>query len=220
MIKKCLLQLAFTALFCFAFGASAVAQIALVDQLGRPIQAKHYTNIIGSPFLSDNWATGSVKMTSGIMYEGMQLMYDQLEDQLLFRNQAGQTQLFADPVLEFSILERVFRKGYTPVDGAAPTAFYEVLADGRTQLLKRTSKKVFEDLPYGSSTKVKTIQENDNYYISQSGSVLIKIKKDKKTLLAVLDDQKPKLEAYTKSERLDLKKEADMVKLLAYYNTL
>jgi hypothetical protein len=219
-MKKGILRLAFTVLFSFALGLSASAQFALFDEMGRPIQAKQYVDVQGSPFLSDDWSVGAVKLTSNKEYDGMKLMYDQVDDRLIFKNHAGQAQLFAEPVREFTLSGRVFRKGFKPVDGASPMAFYEVLADGKTQLLKRTTKKIFEEVPYGSSTKVKKIQSNETYYLSKSEHTLLKIRKDKKALLSELSDKKPDLEKYIKTNRLDLKQDEDMAKLVAYYNTL
>jgi hypothetical protein len=220
-MRKKVLLLAFTALGYFGFNFSAAAQNELLqDHMGRAVTVKQYVDVQGTPYLMDEWVTGSAKFNNGNVFEGLKLKYDQVEDVLMFQDKAGNEQLFVDPVLEFVIDKRVFRRGYKPIDGASPMAFYEVLSDGKTQLLKRTTKKVNEDVSYSSATKVKSIVETNVYYISKSENQLIKVKKDRKSILNVLGDKSAELEAYFKANRPDLKLDAEMVKLMDYYNSI
>jgi hypothetical protein len=221
-MRKEILLLAFTALSFFVSIHSASAQFEFmgVDNMGQPIVVKQYVDVKGTPYLVDEWVAGSVKFNDGVLFEGLQLKYDQVEDVLMFLDKAKNAQIFVKPVMEFKIGERVFRRGYVPVDGASPMAFYEVLSDGKTQLLKRTSKKVHEELTYNSATKIKSINETNTYYISKSENQLTKVKKDKKSITNVLSDKTAALESYFKTNRPDLKQDADLAKLMVYYNSI
>lgn len=211
----------FTAVFMLVSSISSYAQQAIRDYLGRPIESKNYLDVKGSPYLFDEWTEGWVKLHNGNMHAGMSLKYDQVQDNLLFKGSSGQAQAFVEPVIEFEIDGHLFRKGYTPVDGAAPAAFYQVLADGNTQFLKRTTKQIFEEVPYGTATKQKTIAPKEFYYLSLGANDnLVKIRKDKKAIVNALSDKKAQLEQYIKQHSLDMKEEADLAKLVAYYNTL
>ncbi|WP_299817758.1 hypothetical protein [uncultured Pontibacter sp.] len=210
----------------FAAVTGASAQFAAVDIMGHPIQTKSYTDVKGSAYLYDTWMKGSATTANGITYDGVELMYDQVSDELLFRSENGEAKTFFQPISEFSIRvgkdevtlkNHVFRKGFTPVDAASPHAFYQVLVDGDTQLLKRTSKKIFEELPYGSATKVKTFQEDTHYYIAQKDK-LTKIKTDKRAVLKALNDKEAALETYIKANRLNLKNDEDLIKVIDFYN--
>ncbi|WP_461491376.1 hypothetical protein, partial [Pontibacter sp. HJ8] len=203
----------------FILSASAQFDYLGLDNMGRPIVAKQYVDVKGTPYLMDEWVTGSVKFNNGKLFEGVQLKYNQVEDELMFLDKAKNELLFVEPVLEFKIGERVFRRGYTSVDGASPMAFYEVLTDGKTQLLKRTTKKIHEELTYNSATKPKSFVESNTYYISKSENQLTKVKKDKKSVLNALNDKNAELESYFKTNRPDLKKDVEMAKLVEYYNS-
>ncbi|MBW7466966.1 hypothetical protein ABID22_001056 [Pontibacter aydingkolensis] len=227
-MNKVIPRFILTSAFALLAVISASAQFAIVDQMGQPFLAKTYTDVRGSAYLYDTWMTGSVTTGKGVTYEGVQLMYDQMADELMFKSEKGEAKTFIDPISEFSIRsgksdlkfkERVFRRGFIPVDGANPYAFYEVLADGPTQLLKRTSKKIFEELPYGSSTKVKTFESDSHYYIAKNDK-LVKVKNDKKAILKALPDKKTELEAYIKANRLDLKNDEALANLVGHYNDL
>lgn len=207
---------------------SAAAQFAVVDNMGQPILSKPYTDVQGSAYLYDNWMKGSVTNGKNVTYEGVYLKYDQVADELTFKSESGEAKIFTQPITEFTInvgtddavlATRVFRKGFVPVDGASPNTFYEVLADGQTQLLKRTSKSIFEELPYGSSTKVKKFQAELHYYLSKDAK-LTKIRNDKKALLKALSNKETELETYIKNNKLDLKKDADLAKVVDYYNSI
>ena len=228
-MKTLFRRLIFSAVLVCATVASASAQfVALNDHLGQPVLSKSYTDINGSPYLFEDWKRGSVTVAKGTTYEGVNLMYDQVADELIFKNAKGESMVFAEPVREFSfkvenndavIKEQVFRNGFALVDGAKPYTFYEVLVDDKIKLLKRTSKDVVEEASYSSATKVKSFQTSTSYYIAQNDK-LVKVKNDKKSVLSALSNKKAELEAYIKANRLDLKKETDLAKLLTFYNTL
>ncbi|MBC5993860.1 hypothetical protein [Pontibacter cellulosilyticus] len=228
-MKTLLTKLVFSAALVCAAAASASAQfVALNDHLGVPVRTKSYTDVKGSPFLFDDWVRGSVIVANGTKFEKVNLMYDQVADELVFKSEKGETKTFVDPVKEFSfkreidnvvIGEKVFRNGFTPIDGAKPHTFYEVLVDDQTKLLKRTSKSIMEEITYSSATKVKSFETNTAYYIARDNK-LTKIKNDKKSVLAALGNKQPELETFIKKNMLDLKKDEDFAKLIAYYNTL
>ncbi len=221
MSLKTTLRLVCLALaFSLAYIPTTVAQGLLADQMGNPVFEKRYTNVKGSPYLHNDWTTGSVKLRSGKTFDGMKLKYDQVEDDLIFLSDGGKEMTFAEPVVEFTIQDKTFRRGYPAADGASANAFYEVLTEGKMALLKRTSKKVIEEPAYNAATSVKSIRTNENYYLTATNLELTKIKKDKKTILSALSDKQAELESYMKDQRLDLRQEQDVVKLISYYNSL
>ena len=134
---------------------------------------------------------------------------------------------FVIPVKEFKLSRQgdnevksmFFRNGYKPADGGTLQTFYQVLSDGETALLKRLAKRVAEVKPYGSATTIKTIEEVQSYYIIKNG-LPVKVKKDKKTMLAMLGDYNSELLAFIKENKLTLKAETDLVSVMNYYNSL
>lgn len=67
---------------------------------------------------------------------------------------------------------------------------------------------------------VKSILEQQNYYLADRNGKLTKLKKDRRSLLQALGVKQTELEQYTRTNRLDLRKEQDMTKLVMYYNSL
>lgn len=194
----------------------------------KPVTTKEYTNIVGSAYLYEEWMPGSVKLINGVASkEKMLLKYDLLNDEVYFKDKAGETMAFVVPVQEFILnpteidaaAGRRFRNGYKDIDGARPTSFYEVLSDGKVQLLKKFSKFIFESQDIGSATKTKTFMDKTKYYLVANGKAM-PVKNERKALLAALSDKQPELDAWLKSNKVNFKSDAGLGKLLDYYNAL
>ena len=215
-----LVTLIFTSLYNLAHG-----QEFIKDNQGRVISVQKYTDIQGTPFLVDTWTKAIVRLKSNGNFSNISVKYDLVEDQLLFRDvKSDQPMEFIDQVLEFKLIAddeswSIFKKGFKASDGNTSNNFYQVLYDGGTQLLKRKVKKVIEDRPYNSAVTVKTFNEVETYYIAKANEPL-KIKKDKKQILTALADHAAELEKYIQENKLNVKEDQDLTKLIAYYNTL
>jgi hypothetical protein len=93
------------------------------------------------------------------------------------------------------------------------------LPDGKVQLLKRFTKLLFESQPIGSASKLQQFIDKTKYYLIINGKAL-QVKNDKKALLAALGDKQAQLEDYIKSNKINLKNDAQLGKLIDYYNSL
>lgn len=217
----------FICIFCLSLFSLSIKAQVIEDAIGRPILDRQYIDVQGSPYFANSWIKGSVMMTNGKHYAGVDLKYDQVADELLFKNAKGEMLNFVDPVKEFKLIiadepdARIlfFRNGYKPAADATAKTFYQIMSDGETPLVKRLTKKVMEIKPYGSATIIKTFEEVQTYFVIKSG-LPVKVRKDKKALLAVLGDYNNELEEFIKTNKLNLKSDADFIMLMTYYNSL
>jgi len=194
----------------------------------KPLMTKDYTNIEGSPYLYDDWIAGTVKLANGLTNkEPIMLKYNLLDDEVYFKDKAGEAMAFVVPVQEFTLnpmqidatLARRYRNGYKGIDGIKPAAYFEVLSDGKVQLIKKASKTIFESQNIGSASKTGTFMEKTKYYLVINGNA-VPVKTDKKSLFAALSDKQVQLETYIKINKVDFKKDTDLGKLVTYYNSL
>lgn len=65
MKRLLVLRLLCVCSFCLLLGTGAFAQTEIVDYMGRPIMAKQYLDVKGSPYLDDEWQEGWVKLQDG-----------------------------------------------------------------------------------------------------------------------------------------------------------
>ncbi|TFF36701.1 hypothetical protein [Mucilaginibacter psychrotolerans] len=192
----------------------------------KPVMLIDYTNMEGTPYLYEDWQTGNVTLTNGVSNkEPMLLKLNLVNDVISFKDNAtGQELEFVVPVQEFSLnlvagATRHFKSGFKNIDGIAPTAFLEVLSDGKAQLLKRNNKIIFEQQPIGSATKERTFIEKTKYYLVIDGKATV-VKADRKSLLAALADKQSALDTYLNVNKINFKSDTQLGKLVDYYNTL
>lgn len=210
-----------TVLLFIAACISAYPQIAVTaDPVGaRPLTGESYLDVEGSPFLFSEWRKGAVTLEDGTTYSNLMLMYDQVSDQLIFKNTKGQTQIFLKPVKAFTIDgapgdSLIFQTGYPPKQ----KAFYQVLVAGNTSLLKKETKVLMDEKEYGSARTVRHIVPSIGYFIVRNGQ-LKSVKLQRKSILAAFGDRHDDIERYIADRRLRLGEEASLVELALFYNT-
>ena len=74
---------------------------------------------------------------------------------------------------------------------------------------------------YSADRKYDEFADKSSLYMStQDDPAPAKVKKSKKQILAAFPGAEDEMSAYIKAEKLDLKKEADLIRLLKYYDSL
>lgn len=199
-----------------------------VDYTDINVAGLYHSAVSGSPYLSESWEKGIVKLQNGAAYSGILLKYDQLHNQLIFMNtDINKTQTFTLPVLEFVIgykvadnyrIEKKYINGST-LNGAESSFFYELLTDGKYKLFKRVTKSIVEERSDNSILKTKQIKEKVSYYISSPTSFTLIKKMDKKSILSMLDGDSFKLTIFVDENKLNLKTESGLITLFQYYNS-
>lgn len=185
-----------------------------------------YAEVTGEPYLFEGWRPGNVVYKDGTVAKDMDIKYDQVSNDLLFKKGDAEYS-FPKPVKEFTILGKladvlVFKSGYPAHGQNDGNTFYQVLAEGDgIAFLKRNNKSIAKQNVYGSSTIHKLVRENVVYYFYEEGKGLKTVKKDAKSILALLDkSKKPTLEDFIRQEKLKFKEDGDLIALLEFYQTL
>lgn len=194
---------------------------------GTTAQTKDFSDIKGSPFSSDSWVKGIVTLSNKKVYSNLDVKYSEYEDKLFLKGKNNELMDFNDKVEDFTLKftksdnqELVhYRNGYSNIAGTSTEAFFQILVDGKVQLLKKTSKKVQVQNEYGSITSNKSFTATTKFYIVTAEKATL-IKKDKKSILSALVDKQSELETYAKTNNLDFKNDEDLVKLINFYNTI
>lgn len=192
----------------------------LRDVSGRVFSVDTYTEVKGTPYLVNSWCKGSVKFSNGNILKNEDLMYDMVSGQVLYKKAGSEDVImaFSDPIKSFSI--NVDGKGRNFIKNKTDNAFFEVLYDGPTKLVKQSQKFINEQSQYGSATKAKVIEEKSIYFLLPTNGDKIQLSKDKKATLAAMGNKQSAIDAYIKKEGLNLKNENDLIKIAQYYNTL
>lgn len=199
-----------------------------ITQLSDPVTNKNfsldkYSEIKGSPFMIDKWIEGSVITANGI-YPKLMLKYNAYENLLVFNNN-DEPYEFQEKILGFSLMPKPgdntstlhFKNGLSG-NGIQPQQFLQVLAEGNINLYKYYGKQVSE-MSEINAGMVKTFTTNIQYYINNS-SVLKFIKLNSNDFLQLMSSKRELIDKYLSEKKLSLKKEADFIEIIQYYNSL
>jgi len=193
---------------------------------GRPFTNPDASNIEGTPLLNQDWGKGTVYFKDGAVAQNIDLKFN-LEKNELYFNRDGEMFVFNDPILSFRMTyssstgkkEVHFRSGY-PVNGRLlKETFYEVLEDGaKFQFVAYRFTYLADSYRYGGQSK-KVFTENEELYIYDVAfGKISKIKKSESSLAEALPDLKDKVSTIIRDQKLKLKSNDDIKKIIAELN--
>jgi hypothetical protein len=184
--------------------------------------------IIGDTYLDNKWNKASMLLfDSERMIEGYPVKYDiqadvievMVKDEIkIIEGKKIKSMVWLDSVTN---LPCYFVNGREyNIEGTALNGFLEVIVDGSLPLMKRTTITEKEPnyvpaLDVGSRDK--KILKKQTFFCSQNGG-LTKIG-NKKSLLPVFGDHSKDVESFIKANKLNVNKEAGLLKTFAYYNS-
>jgi hypothetical protein len=215
-------------------GSVAPTNLEFVSQqLEKGKGSKANTSILGTPLVADSWTSGRVKTLNGT-FGPVWLKYNLATKQLIWRRPVGDSlELNTDQISEFTLGDSlkgkhvIFRRYLSARIEALMlrTSFFEVCYDaGRSALLRQRTKLVSASgggSPSLTEARPPSWQETTQYFVKRADNTVVPVRLNEKALFAALGpEHAAALTTYTKQEKLSLKKEVDISKLLAYYDTL
>jgi hypothetical protein len=158
----------------------------------------------------------------GVLYPGVQLLYDEVAEVVVFMDPTHRIQLVSDKISSFSILNDKFIRLIKDSSNAilVGTGFYQFLYAGKSSVLKKEMKTIGEDVRNNTEGVVRFIELKTYYYIYKDNAYYSV--KNKKNLLAIYKDRKTDIQQYIKNNKLRYKKNKDsfLIKLSTYYDQL
>lgn len=193
------------------------------DHLYIKNQRERYKKIEGSPYLSEEFSTGSISLTSKRI-TNMNLRYNIYEGHFEYKDE--DIIKYIDP--RRNRVDTVWLDGETYLyvsleDGKQIKMTYMkmVHGDGTRVLLnhKMLLTEPQESQGYVEAKPARFNRQQDLVFIQPTGSHALEFK-GKKSLEDVFPNHHQQLSAYIKSEKLKLKKVEDIVKLCSYYDSV
>lgn len=177
-------------------------------------------NLVGSPYLTDDFKRGMVYMENEAPYPAM-MRYNAYQDEIQVQGPNGISTLFMrDNIWAELNGETIKIETYEKGSGTAQGYFFE-LNKGTTRLLKKHKRVFMESVPASSSySKEKPPRFDDDitYYLAQEGVPAKEIKLKKKDIAGILDSEEA--QAYIKENKMKLKSEDEVIQLINHLNAL
>lgn len=214
------MKLLTTLVLLLCFTNASKAQVYLRDIQGRVIRETNFAGVIGSPFENDEFLNGNVMLTNNDEYENVPIKYNIYNDELYFKNTKDEMLLsFVIPVKWFKLAGQTYLNGFPEIDNYTKNTFYGFVAGNKIKLLFKVYKTIAESRPYNSPNVEKKFERYKDYYILKEGK-MYRFKPSKKDLLNLYVSEGPKIEEYIKKEKINFKKEEDLVKIIDFINSL
>ena len=202
-------------------------QIFISDVNGQAFTNK-YEGIAGNVYDQADYRLAKITLKDGRVYNDVKARINLLEHEVNFIASNGQegylgkgmaTEIVYTVPKEIGQDLQVFQCGFPPIDNQNRISFYQILLNGKTSLLKSVYKSIQERNNDMSGQRYKEFATYENMYLLKEG-VMVRVKKDKSTVVALLKDKEEAMKQYIDTQKLNLKNEAHLVALIKYYNSL
>jgi hypothetical protein len=154
-------------------------------------------------FSSSKPQTGSV-FYDHLLYPDVPLLFDEVKQVLVFQSSTTAIQLVNEKIQHFSIGSHHFIHLGNP---DTEKGFYEVLHDGNSQILKKESKSIMEDISSVADGIKYFIKTKTSYYIGIDGKIT-EISREK-SLFPFLQPNKQKWQQLVKKDGLNFRKKPE-----------
>ena len=211
-------------LFSQTTSSYALPSLNLTDGFGRLIPASG-AGVSGTPYVFDQFGLGKGTFINGVEFEEPSFNYSYFDHNLYF-TKGNQLYLVNYQLKSFVLngidkddnkVSKEFMSLYPSIDNNTTTTFYEMRSNGNVfQLLKYTSKLIKESTVF-SGPPIKEYILEDLFYIYDKADkkmLPLGVALSLKALKNMLPNYAAQIDALTNANKLNLKKEDDMIQLI------
>ncbi len=182
------------------------------------------SNIKGSPYLNNEFVTGTIYTTQKQQYNGIPLRYNIYNDDLEFKKPSEEVLALAAPeIVEYAVFgENILSFSDYYQGNKVKKGFLLVLEPGKASLMAKASvtfQKATEPAAYKDAEPAKFIRKADTYYIRIGNTTAVEIS-NKKSLLEAFPDNRDKVEAFIDKNKIKTNKAESLKEVVKYYNSL
>jgi hypothetical protein len=203
------------------------AQQFMNDANGRPMYMHAEYAVEGSPFFSNDYCTANLKLRKGKTYNGIKVKLNLQENLVIYDAGDGKEMIATSPIekIEFfncndATKSKVLVTGYPAIDKQDVSGFYILMDSGSVQLLKHISVNYRDTKYYGDPNMTRVFEQKETYYAYSADKGMMRLSKDNNLVLTVFNNRKQELAKFIAANDLKCKREEDLVKVFAYYNSL
>ncbi|MFN3664920.1 MAG: hypothetical protein ACK4S0_02105 [Sediminibacterium sp.] len=193
----------------------------LVDGLGAGYKME------GSPYLLKSFKSASIINSRGKSYANITANINLETNEIIFETPDNKKMAVSIPVSRIIFEDpetnskQTFLSGFSPIDRLTDRSFYQLLDSGTVLLLKSYQVSFTESRGYSESTPTRVYEQNTAYYLFLPATGLVKVPRSISDVPGLFEkEKKDKLNSFIRTNQLKSRNEADLIKLIAYYNSL
>jgi len=188
------------------------------------IEGVQATEVIGSPYLFDDFEKGVITLVDGKNTANLQINFNIYENRVEFSDAGSIIAVDNRMVDRFAFNhtgnEMEFARGFDSrrLDNSD---FVHVLVDGRVKLLKKYEVSFQENVAtYGTATQKDEYISNERYYIHEDGETNHLRNLSDRQVLRTLSNHRDEMESFIEENDLNLENTEHLVRLIRYYNEI
>jgi hypothetical protein len=176
-------------------------------------------------YANPKFINGNIYQDDELLKKNVPMRYNAYSDEIEIKNGSSKDSygaLMKDP----SVFVKIFKNIYVfiPYKGSNEKGgYFNILADGNTYDLYKKTKATFHEAHVAKtsydSNRPPYFSKDVTYYLVKDGR-FYELPTRKSKILKVMDEKKKQVKTYVKQNDLDLDKEADLVKLVTYFDSL
>ena len=210
-----------------AFQMDLSHNVRVFDASGKIFENPN-ADVAGSPFFITEWKYGYVTLNNDKMYSKRLLRLNFQSQQIHYLDEKNiEMTLPAGSVKEIVIadssrlpvMQYRFQSGFPSIDNQNEKSFYLFLSKGKISLLESFRKNIIVDKNELTGEVNKEFRTYEDYYFF-TGAAILRIKKDKTSIIEILNDKRDQVRDYINTNKLNLKSTSDIQKIVDYYNSL
>ena len=208
---------------CILFPGVALAQLSVLRDTGtgQPIMSSPYKEVKGTPYINE-FNEGTIILLGGQVVEGIQIALNGYEQTLEYKLDGNLFAYFPENLKGFFYRDKSGELVQFTSDFEIPSIskkrFLQELETGKYHLLKYSYKIMADDVTaaYGSQS-MKVFQMEEEFLIGIDGKAFI-LKKNTKNFQEIFGEEEAKALRIIKENKLSLKSETDIRKLVQLMN--
>jgi hypothetical protein len=186
-----------------------------------------YKNVKGTPMLFEEFHTGNFYFNNKTCLKGKLINYNCFTDEVLFSDEKNTYTTNSQDIGYFTINGNkedtilLFKQVFLLSE--KKRIFMQVLYQQESVLFKRYCKKFLEadyDKPYGQNRQFDEYNDYYEYYIMPDGQEPVILRQRKSSIAEIFNDKSDLMEDYFKKEKINLKNEGDLIRLVEHYDNL
>lgn len=187
-----------------------------------------YEGTKGTPYVYESWFPGEIFVKSKKKVVVRELNYNCYDNELAYLDPSTKAVMLINryTVDFFYFLDGNDTLLFVPIEpeNDGESIFARVLYNGESMVYKRYEKEFVKanyEGGYSADRKYDEFADKSSLYFSKHDDKhFYKVRKSKKQILEAFPDAKDDISGFIKAEKLNLKSEEDVVKLLKYYDSL
>ncbi len=180
------------------------------------------SDVQGTPYLNENYETGRI-ITQDTIFENIALRYNAFSDDLEFKQGENTYNIGIKNIVKKAVFgDNIFTYRSYEIDGATRDGFFRILTEGKANLLVRYTIKFLDSEEAKAFSDYKPVRFDDiekQFFIAIQ-DYPAKLVGGKKVLLSILGDNKNEMDAFISKNKLSIKDEEELKKIILHFNSL